>query len=278
MDLALVIAISTMGGLGLLFAAFLAVADKKLKVEENPLIEKVNEVLPGANCGACGCAGCYAFAVKVVGGGIKVNGCPVGGEEVANKIAELLGVTAEASVKMVARVMCRGGNAEAAKKKAEYTGPIGCAVAHLMSGGNKACYYGCLGGGDCVRACPFDAMYMNDNGLPEVIDEKCTGCGNCVRACPRGIMELHPIDRNTFIFCKSQDDPKTSRAVCKVSCIACGICARKSEGTIEVINNLAVIDYNKYNETIEALIPFDKCPTKAIDRLFIKKLEEVKAE
>ncbi|MBZ0177934.1 MAG: RnfABCDGE type electron transport complex subunit B [Melioribacteraceae bacterium] len=277
METTIIIAILTMGGLGFIFAGGLAFADKKLRVEENPLIAKVNDVLPGANCGACGRAGCYDFAVNVVEGTIGVNGCPVGGDETAREIAEILGVEAGSTTKMVPRILCRGGSSEAVTKMAEYFGPLSCAAMDLVAGGDKLCYYGCLGGGDCVKACPFDAMIMNDDNIPEVIEELCTGCGICVSACPRDIIEMHPIDRQVFVFCKNLDDPKRAKEVCSVACIGCGICARKSDGGIEMVNNLAVINYDLLDES---KIPFDKCRTHAIGYLNgrEKHLEEVEAE
>lgn len=264
MELTMIIAIATMGGLGFIFAGALAVADKKLRAEEDPKIGLVNQALPGANCGGCGCAGCYDFAVKVVEGKAKVTGCPVGGSETSQLIASIMGVEADASVKMIPRILCRGGNSEAVKKMAEYYGPLSCSAMAIVSGGDKLCYYGCLGGGDCVVACPFDAMIMNKNGIPEVIEELCTGCGMCVTACPRNIIEMHPQDRNVFVFCKNQDDPKSAKSVCTVSCMGCGICARKSDGSVEMVNYLAVINYDKLDES---KIPFDKCTTQAIDKI-----------
>lgn len=274
MEGALLIAVATMGGLGLLFAAALAIADRKLRVEENPLIAQANDLLPGANCGACGMAGCYDFAVKLVEGSVKVTGCPVGGEDTANDLAELLGVEAGSSVKMLPRIHCNGGNAEAVSKEVEYDGPLTCSAMHLISGGNKLCFYGCLGEGDCVRACPFDALVMNPNGLPEVLPDVCTGCGICAQTCPRHLIEMHPEDREFFVFCKNQDDAKTAKSICKVACIGCSLCARKSEGAIEMVNNLAVIDYDKLNPEI---VPFEKCPTNAIgsfQKLVLGKVEE----
>lgn len=261
MDLNTLIAIATMGGLGFFLAGALAIADKKLRVEENPLIGFVNDALPGANCGACGKAGCYDFAVNVVDGNVGPNGCPVGGQEVANTIAGLLGVEAGAAVKIVARVLCRGGNIEAARKMVEYRGPQTCATMDLVSGGAKMCQYGCMGGGDCVDVCTFNAIHLNENGLPVVVDEMCTGCGMCVKACPRGIIELHSIDREVFVFCKSHDDPKTSTTVCDVACSGCGICARKSDGGVIIENGLAVIKWDNFDPD---KIPFDKCKTSAI--------------
>ncbi|HSD63582.1 MAG TPA: RnfABCDGE type electron transport complex subunit B [Ignavibacteriaceae bacterium] len=267
MDMSLIIAIVTMGGLGLILSGALAVADKKLRVEENPKIEKINEVLPNANCGACGNAGCYDFAVKVVEGKVAANGCPVGGKDVLDEISGILGIDGGDTVRKVARVLCRGGIKEAAVKAVEYGGPQNCVVQAIVSGGEKLCNYGCLGGGDCVIACQFDAMYMNEDGLPVVIDELCTGCGLCVKACPRGIIEMHPEDRKLFVFCKNLDDPKTSKKVCTVSCIACQICARKSDGGVVMENNLAVINYDKLDIS---KIPLDKCSTKAIDLIGVE--------
>lgn len=272
MDLNLIIAISTMGGLGFLFAGGLALADRKLRVEENPLIGQINEILPGANCGGCGKAGCYDFAVNVVEGNMKANGCPVGGEETAQEIATLLGIEADASVKMLPRVLCQGGNAEAVKKMAEYYGPLSCSAMDLVAGGDKMCYYGCLGGGDCVEACPFNAMVLNDDGLPVVIEDLCTGCGMCATACPRDVIEMHPEDRNVFVFCKNHDDPKTSKGVCSVSCIGCGICARKSDGGIIMDNFLGIIQYEVLDP---AKIPFEKCSTGAIKQINTKTKEPV---
>ncbi len=277
MDATLLIAIATMGGLGFLFAGGLAIADKKLRVYEDPKIAEINEVLPGANCGGCGYAGCYDFAVNVVGGKASVTGCPVGGEDCAQDVANIMGVDAGASVKMLPRILCRGGHQEAVKKMVDYYGPLSCSAMAVVSGGDKQCYYGCLGGGDCVEACPFNAMVMNDNGLPEVIEELCTGCGNCEKACPRNVIEMHPSDREVFVFCKNHDDPKTSKDVCTVSCMGCGICARKSDGGVEMDNNLAIINFDKLDPE---KIPFDKCKSGAIGYLDgrEKKLLEVKEE
>lgn len=272
MDLTLIIAVATMGGLGFLFAGGLAIADKKLRVDENPLIGKINDALPGANCGACGKAGCYDYAVNIVENGAAVNGCPVGGNDTAVMIAELMGVEAGNTIKMVPRILCRGGNSEAVTKMAEYYGPLSCSAMDIVSGGDKLCYYGCLGGGDCVDACPFNAMVMNENGLPEVIEELCIGCGMCEKACPRNVIEMHPSDRNVFVFCKNQDDPKKSKEVCSVSCMGCGICARKSEGGVEIVNNLGIINYQLIDES---KIPFEKCKTQAIDRINIVRPEQI---
>jgi len=276
MDLTLIIAITTMGGLGFIFAGALAIADKKLRVEENPKIAEINNILPNANCGACGYAGCYDFAVNVVNGEAKIDGCTVGGQEVVDEIARILGKESRKSVKLVARILCKGGNAEAAKKpNTEYHGSKSCAVKAIVGGGEKMCLYGCLGGGDCVEACPFGAIFMNENGLPVVIEELCTGCGKCVQACPRGLIEIHPENRELFVFCKNHDDPKRSKEVCKVACTGCGICARKSDGGIVMKDFLPVINYDNLDIS---KIPLDKCKTGAKRLVHPEKAEQALAQ
>jgi len=268
MDLTLIIAVATMGGLAFIFAGGLAFADKKLHVEENPLIAKVNDTLPGANCGACGKAGCYDFATNLVEGKAKVNGCPVGGSDTSKLLAEIMGVEADDTIKNYPRILCKGGNSEAATKMTNYYGPLNCTTMDIVSGGDKLCFYGCLGGGDCVEACTFDALFMNGNGMPELIEDNCTSCGMCVKECPRNVIEMHPADRNVFVFCTNHDNPKQSKNVCSVACIGCGICARPSEGGVIMDHDLAVIDYENFDEV---KIPFDKCRTGAIGYLNLEK-------
>lgn len=270
--LALTAAMITMGGLGVFFAAALAVADKKLRVEEDPRIGLVGEALPGANCGACGQAGCAAFAEAVVLGKAPVTGCPVGGQDCANDVARIMGVAAGESVRHVARLMCRG-TASLAKTKADYSGPTQCAVQDLVAGGSKACQYGCLGGGDCVDVCNFGALEMGPDGLPVVFDDLCTACAACVTACPRDLFELHPVDREFFVFCKSHDDPKAAKAVCDVACTGCGICAKNSNGAITMQDFLPVIDYERLDP---AIIPLEKCKTNAIGWMYpLEKIEQI---
>jgi RnfABCDGE-type electron transport complex B subunit len=254
----------TMAVLGFLFASGLSVAYKKFKVEEDPNIEIISEMLPQANCGACGYSGCRAFAEAVVKEKAGPGDCPVGGEDVATRVAEAIGVKAGKIIKKSARVLCRGTET-AAKNRGSYLGIQTCLAAHLI-GGNKQCSYGCLGYGDCVRACLFDAIHMETSGLPVVSDDKCTACGKCVDACPRNILELAPLDQNIYVFCRSLDRGPTARKVCKNACIACGICVRACPDAIVLERNLAkILDYK--NIPKEKIPEIEKCPTSSIGRL-----------
>ncbi|MCF7803372.1 MAG: RnfABCDGE type electron transport complex subunit B [Candidatus Marinimicrobia bacterium] len=255
----LLISMGSMGGLGALFSTGLSIANKKLHVDEDPRISQVKNALPGANCGGCGYPGCAKFAEEVVGGNVEISDCTVASQDEIDEIAEIMGVEVSAAERKIARVMCQGGAYETAKK-ADYAGIESCLAANLMSGGEKLCEYGCLGFGECVDSCPFDAMYMDDNGLPVVIEEKCTGCGNCVEACPRNVIELHPESDKLFVLCKNLDDPKTSRGLCIKACIGCQICVRAAEDDqMYMDNNLAYVNYDIYGKEPE--LPTDKCPT-----------------
>ena len=258
------IPILTMGALALLFSIGLSFAYQKLKVKEDPKVEKINEILPQANCGACGYSGCRAFAEAVANEKAEITGCPVGGEEVSQEIAEIMGTEAKTTEKKVARLHCRGSH-EAAKNKGNYLGITTCYAAHII-GGNKQCVYGCLGYGDCEKACPFDAIKMGEEGLPIVDEERCTACGQCVEACPRNLFELHPISQNIMVFCRSRDSAAAAKKACKNACIACGICVRACPEAIVMEDNLAVIkDYKKIDP--EKIPAIEKCPTDAIGRI-----------
>jgi len=179
-------------GLGFLFGVGLAVAAKKFKTDENPNAKKILRVLPGANCGACGYPGCSGLAEAIAEGNAPVDKCPVGGANVAKKIAKIMGVEeTTVSEPKVAKVMCKGGNKEA-KTKFIYSGVKSCKAALLVSGASKLCQYGCMGLGDCVSVCPFNAIKMGDNGLPVIDSKKCTACGKCVEICPRNVIQLIP--------------------------------------------------------------------------------------
>lgn len=257
----LFISLASMGGLGVVLALILVVADKKFAVQEDPRVEKAIEILPGANCGACGYAGCAAYANALIEGKVGIDSCKPGGNEVTQKLATLLGVeeTAEVTPK-VARVFCSGGLKEAARDNV-YTGIQTCVSAHLI-GGEKACLYSCIGYGDCVDACPFDAISMSDNGLPIVDLQKCTGCGECVRICPRNIVGLTEYDEVIHVYCSSKDKGPVVRKVCKAGCIACKMCERDDgTGAVSVVDNLAVVNHGVNKAPLMAA---KKCPTKVI--------------
>ncbi len=261
-DSSLIYAVISMGGLGLFFSILITLANKKLHVEEDPRIEQVTDLLPGANCGSCGYAGCANFAENLVGGKSLLNDCPVCGNEAAAKIALILGVDVESGERQVAIVMCQGGDGTV-RIKADYQGIQSCIGATFVSGGERACSYGCMGFGDCCVVCPFDAIHMNEKGIPVVDRGKCTGCGNCAEACPRNIIEMHPISHHVFVLCRNKDNGKSSRAVCSAACIGCKICEKAVDGVgFTVADNLAFVDHSKYTKAL--VLPTEKCPTKCI--------------
>lgn len=251
------------GALGMLFGGGLAFAAKKFAVAVDPRVEAIQDVLPKANCGACGYPGCAAFAEAVVAGKVGADDCIPGGAETAQKIAEILGrEIGESKESSVAIVRCKGGR-EQAKERFRYQGLEDCNAAVMLAGGGKGCVYGCLGLGSCVRACPFDAMRMNNNALPEVLEDACTGCGICVQTCPRDIMELIPRSQVIYLACKSQDRGKEVKAVCSVGCTGCTLCANPKttpSGSIEMRGFLPQIVKPLSGDLKAAL---EKCPTNS---------------
>ena len=253
-------AILVVGIVGLAFGLLLAIAAVIFKVEVDERIEKIEEVLPGANCGACGFAGCSAYATAVVENGVEVDLCGVGGGNVAQQIGGIMGTAVKAGKKKVARVHC-AGTCENAKDKYEYCGVQTCEAAIKIAGGQKACDKGCLGFGTCVNVCKFDAISVVD-GVAVVDEEKCTACGAYVKACPKTIIELLPMDNKTFVKCSNKKPGKEVNAVCKSGCIACKICEKNCEfEAISVVDNLAVIDYEKCQA---CGVCAEKCPKKVI--------------
>ena len=250
-------------GLGVFFAVVIAIAYKRLRVFEDPRIDEVEEMLPHANCGACGQPGCRAFAEALVKGETAPSKCTVSSAEGVERIANYLGVDAGSEEKRVARLLCAGGKNEA-HNLADYRGGLRtCRGESVVTGGIKSCTWGCLGLGDCVEVCNFDALYMNEDGLPTVIADKCTACGDCVRICPKGLFEIMPLSQKLVVQCKSLLEGDLAESKCSVACTACGRCVADSvPGVIEIKNNLAVVNYDLNELTKPEAIR--RCPTGAI--------------
>ncbi len=262
----ILIPVLVLGGLALGFGAFLVFSAEKFKVIKDKRIEKILEILPGIDCGACGAPGCAAFAGGVIKGEYAVNGCKVGREEVAGKIAGILGVKAKDATHEEVAVLCCLGDYEIAVRIADYDGISTCEALDLM-GGNKGCQYGCLGLGDCVRECPFDAIVMSEKGLPYIIEDKCTACGICVETCPRRLFEIIPRNQDIYIACRSYDDAKTVKQVCSRGCIACTLCVRVTEDEIiKMDGNLAKIQWNKIKDNKQLEPALEKCPARTFVR------------
>lgn len=236
-------AVCVVGGCGLVFGILLSVASFVFKVDKDERAEKIIEILPGANCGACGYAGCGAYAEAVVGGA-PVNMCSVGKKAVADKIAQIMNVESADVEEKVAYVCC-GGDCENASNKYDYEGISSCEIAASLAGGAKACPNGCLGLGSCVKACSFGAISVI-NGVAVVDKDKCGGCGKCVKVCPKGVIKLVVKRRIPKVRCSSTETGKNVNGYCKVGCIGCKLCEKNCPfGAIEVVNNLPVIDLEK---------------------------------
>ncbi len=237
----------TMTLLGAAFAIILVIVSRVFAVEVDPRVEKIEEVLPGANCGACGEAGCSSFASGVVEGRVPMDGCPVGGSKLIDMLAEIMGQTSAASTeeRQVAHVLCNGTR-ENAVDLSNYEGIQTCIAAQNVGGGSKACPDGCLGLGDCVRVCQFNAAYMGDDGIPRFDPARCTGCGRCVEACPREIVHMTGVSRRTHIRCSARLPAKEVRKVCSVGCIGCRQCVKACpEEAIEMDGRLARMVYER---------------------------------
>ena len=251
-----------MAALGLILAGILIVANRNLFVYEDPRIDQVEELLPHANCGACGMPGCRPFAEKLVKGELEPGQCTVNSRDMNKVIANYLGVKLGKHEKRVARLACAGGD-HVAYLRASYSGLRTCRAAALVSGGGKGCTWGCLGMGDCADVCEFDAITMNRFGLPVVDEDRCTACGDCVDVCPKDLFSIHPISHRLWVACRNQELGEEAEAQCEVICTACGRCGADSpEGLIAMENNLAVIDYSK--NALASKVAIERCPTGAI--------------
>ncbi len=258
----ILLAIAILGGVGLVFGGLIAAAYRRLRVYEDPRIDAVAAMLPNANCGACGLPGCRAFAEQAVAGTIQPAQCTVSNAEGIAGIAAFLGVDAGTAVKRVARLHCAGGS-DVAFARAEYRGVRTCAAAAAVASGAKGCAWGCLGLGDCARVCDFDAIAMNDMGLPVVDVDKCTACGDCVDACPKDLFTIMPVDHHLLVQCRNLRVGDDILEDCRVACTACGKCVVDAAvGLVSVATGVAVIDYSKVE--LEDPRAVERCPTGAI--------------
>jgi len=248
------------GSLGLLLGIGLSVASKFFEVKVDERIAEVRDALPGVNCGACGYSGCDTFAESIVEGEAQINGCPVGGEETSKAIAGIMGIEECNIEAIVARVKCNGTISNCEHKQ-DYYGIESCSAAQMIYGGVSKCNYGCIGLGDCARACPFDAIQIID-GLAIIFELNCKGCRKCVATCPKMIIEMVPQKKKFTVACQNKEKGAVSRKQCKVSCIGCGKCVKVCPvEAISVENFLAKIDYSK---CINCGKCEDACPTNAI--------------
>ena len=253
-------AVLTLAALSFLFASLLVLAHRKLHVDEDPRIDAAHQMLPGTNCGACGFPGCLGLAEAMVDGSALPGKCTVMSEDEREDVAVFLGVDVGAEEKVVARLACAGGT-NVARNRASYEGLNSCRAASLVAGGGKACFWGCLGLGDCEAVCDLDAIYMNEHSLPVVVEDDCTACGDCVDACPKDLFSLHPVGHRLWVACRNLEKGDAVLADCEVACDACGKCAVDAPGVITMENNLPVVDYSRNHDVREAI---ERCPTGAI--------------
>lgn len=246
--------------IGLIVGVGLVFTGNKFRVEVDERETAVRECLPGNNCGACGFAGCDAMAAAIVKGEAPVNGCPVGGGPVAQKIGEVMGVTAEAEERKVAFVRCKG-SCEVTHNQGNYVGIKDCRSAVLSGINVTECDYGCLGFGSCAAVCPQNAIRVK-NGVAEVDRRKCVGCGLCVKACPKGLIELIPSSKRVAVQCSNKDKGPLVKKVCSAGCIGCSLCVRQCEhDAVTVENNLTHINYVNCVQCGKCA---EKCPVKVI--------------
>jgi len=252
--------VAALGGLTLLLASLLVLANRKLYVYEDPRIDLVEEMLPHVNCGACGFPGCRPFAEALVIGDVAPGTCTVSSEAERANIAGFLGVDVGGEEKRVARLACAGG-ANVARNHARYDGLASCRGAAQVAGGGKGCFWGCLGLGDCEAVCDFDAIRMDAQSLPVVDEESCTACGDCVEVCPKDLFSLHPVSRRLWVSCSSLLAGDEMLDDCQVACTACARCEMDGPGVVSMQGNLPIVDYSRGPVT---RVPIERCPTGAI--------------
>lgn len=251
-----------MASLGIGLALILSIAHRRLFVYEDPRIDEVEELLPHANCGACGTPGCRPFAEALVAKKVDPGLCTVNAADMNQHIADFLGVDVTHHEKKVARLACAGGN-HVAHTRADYHGLKTCRAAALVSGGGKGCTWACLGLEDCGSVCDFGAISFNKFSLPVVDADLCTACSDCVEECPKDLFSLQPVSHKLWVACNNKDNMDESEAHCEVACNACNRCVSDApEGLITIQNNLATIDYNKNG--LSSKVAIERCPTGSI--------------
>lgn len=253
-------AVAAIGCLTLLLATVLVLANRTLRVVEDPRVDAVEDMLPHTNCGGCGYPGCRPFAEALVQGKAEPGRCTVSNAGELQRLAQYLGVGVGTINRRVARLACAGGS-NVARQRAHYVGQASCRAAQQVSGGSKSCSWGCIGLADCERVCDFDAITMDHNGLPQVDAARCTACGDCVDVCPRDLFSLQAEANRLWVACANPEQGDPLREVCEAACTACGRCAQDAEtGSVIMLGNLPVVDYNRPQQRN----PIERCPTGAI--------------
>lgn len=256
----MIAAILLTAGLAIVFGVLLGIAYKFFNIPDNPKIDLIYKALPHLDCGACGFAGCKQYA-EAVAKGEKSDKCKPGGDKTAAKLGKILGKAVNV-VPQTARVHCVGG--KNADNSYDYKGISTCRDASVVGSG-KECHEGCIGFGDCVKACKYDAISFDRDGFPRVSQTKCVACGACVEACPQKLIDLVPAKSKIWIGCSSHDEARIKAKYCKTGCIACGICASTCpNGAITMVDNLPKIDYDK---CVSCGLCVEKCPRKVIQKI-----------
>lgn len=261
----ILIPVAVLGGLGILFGLLLAYASRKFAVKEDERIPAARALLPGANCGGCGYAGCDAYAKAMVEGSAPIGRCTVGGKETADKLGQLLGKKVEQETPMAAYVHCHG-SLDHAERRYRYNGPKDCLEASVLPGHTaKECPYGCLGFGSCTTVCQFDAIHVV-NGVAVVDPDKCTACGACIRLCPQHVISFmpktadHPLSN---VHCSNPERGKKVKDICKAGCLGCTLCQRNCpRGAITMNGGLPSVDFSKCNGCGQCA---KVCPVHAIE-------------
>lgn len=257
----LIVTAMAVGGMGLTCGIALALAAKFMAVKEDARVVAAEEILPAANCGGCGFAGCADYAQAIVLHGAEITLCAPGGQVVIDDLANLMGLTADTAERKVAVVLCRG-DADRAPRKFQYNGVADCGAAHAVDGGDKLCAYGCLGYGSCARACPADAIEITTTGIAIVHPGLCISCGKCVRTCPRNLIHMVPETQVVHVMCSSKDKGPVVKSACSVGCIGCRLCVKFGGEGFEMDGFLALRNYEKPIEDEAKVI--DKCPGNCI--------------